>query len=67
MDANFWHQKWQRGEIAFHQGEANRFLTDHFEKLNLANGQSRLPATCVARRVTLPGCWLAGIAWLAPN
>lgn len=55
MDANFWHQKWQRGEIAFHEGEANRFLTDHFDKLNLAKGS----------RVFLPLCGKTrDAAWL---
>ena len=55
MDTNFWHQKWQRGEIAFHEGEANRFLTDHFGKLNLAPGS----------RVFLPLCGKTrDTAWL---
>ncbi len=46
MDVNFWHQKWQRGEIAFHEGEANRFLTDHFGKLNLATGSRVFLSLC---------------------
>ncbi len=55
MDANFWHQKWQRGEIAFHEQEANPFLTDHFEKLNLVPGS----------RVFLPLCGKTrDAAWL---
>lgn len=55
MDANFWHQKWKRGEIAFHEGEANRFLTDHFDKLNLAPGS----------RIFLPLCGKTrDAAWL---
>lgn len=55
MDANFWHEKWKRGEIAFHQSEANPFLTDHFGKLNLAPGS----------RVFLPLCGKTrDAAWL---
>ncbi len=55
MDANFWHQKWQRGEIAFHERETNPFLTEHFGKLNLAPGS----------RVFLPLCGKThDAAWL---
>ena len=55
MEASFWHQKWQRGEIAFHQSQANALLVTHFEKLNLTKG-------C---RVFLPLCGKTlDIAWL---
>lgn len=46
MNANFWHQKWERGDIGFHRNEANPLLTEHFGKLNLAKGS----------RVFLPLC-----------
>jgi thiopurine S-methyltransferase len=46
METSFWHQKWARGEIAFHESEANPLLVTHFEKLNLAKGS----------RVFLPLC-----------
>lgn len=46
MEANFWHQKWQRGEIAFHRDEANPHLVAHLNKLNLLEGE----------RVFLPLC-----------
>jgi len=46
MEASFWHQKWESGEIAFHESEVNPFLVTHFEKLNLAKGS----------RVFLPLC-----------
>lgn len=26
MKANFWHQKWERDDIAFHESEVNPFL-----------------------------------------
>lgn len=55
MEANFWHDKWARGEIAFHQSQANPFLVAHVEKLNLAQGD----------RVFLPLCGKTlDIAWL---
>jgi thiopurine S-methyltransferase len=55
MEASFWHRKWERGEINFHQSEANPLLTDHVEKLNLAQGS----------RVFLPLCGKTrDIAWL---
>ena len=46
MNANFWHQKWERGDIGFHKNEANPLLIEHFEKLNLAKDS----------RVFLPLC-----------
>ncbi len=46
MDAAFWHQKWEKGEIGFHEGEVNPLLTGHFEKLGLLKGA----------RVFLPLC-----------
>jgi thiopurine S-methyltransferase len=55
MEASFWHQKWERGEIAFHESEANPFLVAHFEKLKLAKD-------C---RVFLPLCGKTrDISWL---
>lgn len=55
MDANFWHQKWERREIGFHQQQANPLLVAHFDKLNLAIGS----------RVMLPLCGKTrDIAWL---
>lgn len=58
MEADFWHQKWERGEIAFHQSQANPFLVAHFDNLNLAKGS----------RVFLPLCGKTlDIAWLLTN
>lgn len=55
MEASFWNQKWQEGDIGFHQSEANPFLIKHFEKLNLAKGG----------RVFLPLCGKTrDLAWL---
>lgn len=46
MEANFWHQKWQRGEIAFHREEANPHLVAHWSKLNLAQGSRVFVPLC---------------------
>jgi thiopurine S-methyltransferase len=55
MEADFWHQKWERGEIAFHQSQANSLLVANFERLHLAKGS----------RVFLPLCGKTlDIAWL---
>jgi len=58
MEANFWHQKWERGDIGFHLNEANPFLVDHLEKLNLAK----------ASRIFLPLCGKTrDFSWLLAN
>ena len=58
MEANFWHQKWERGEIAFHQSEANPFLVAHVQQLQLPQ----------ASRVFLPLCGKTlDFAWLLTN
>jgi thiopurine S-methyltransferase len=55
MEANFWHQKWERGEIGFHESETNPLLIRHFDKLKLQAGG----------RVFLPLCGKTrDIAWL---
>ncbi|MCQ8119486.1 thiopurine S-methyltransferase [Methylomonas rosea] len=55
MEASFWHQKWERGEIAFHESEANPYLVAHFKELHLKKGS----------RVFLPLCGKTrDIAWL---
>lgn len=38
MDTDFWLQRWQNNEIAFHQGEANALLVDYLKDLSLAPG-----------------------------
>lgn len=55
MDTSFWHQKWERGEIGFHESQVNPALIDYLERLNLANGA----------RIFLPLCGKThDIAWL---
>lgn len=55
MEASFWHQKWERGEIGFHESETNPLLIRHFETLTVKAGG----------RVFLPLCGKTrDIAWL---
>jgi thiopurine S-methyltransferase len=55
MEAKFWHQKWERGEIGFHQSEFNPWLQAYFGGLNLPRGA----------RVFLPLCGKTlDISWL---
>lgn len=35
MDANHWHERWEKNEIGFHEGEVNHYLDRYFTKLNL--------------------------------
>lgn len=55
MNASFWHQKWEQGDIAFHESEVNTLLIKHCKKLNLSKGS----------RVFLPLCGKTrDIAWM---
>jgi len=55
MKADFWHQRWQQGEIGFHESQANPALVNNIDQLNL-------PANA---RVFLPLCGKTlDIAWL---
>lgn len=55
MDKTFWHGKWERGELGFHQAQGNPLLKQHFDQLGLARGA----------RVFVPLCGKTGdIPWL---
>lgn len=55
MEANYWREKWAKGDIAFHQSEANPVLVDNMAKLELSPGS----------RVFVPLCGKTrDIAWL---
>ncbi|WP_444930335.1 thiopurine S-methyltransferase [Microbulbifer sp. SSSA002] len=55
MKAEFWHDKWKRNDIGFHEGAANSLLTEFFPKLCLSPGD----------RIFLPLCGKTrDIAWL---
>lgn len=58
MDVNFWLQKWENNNIAFHKSEANPVLVQHFQQLALAKES----------RVFVPLCGKTlDIAWLLAN
>lgn len=55
MDTAFWHERWQTGQIAFHEGAPNELLVAHFAALGLAPDA----------RVFVPLCGKTrDIAWL---
>ncbi|UVT20838.1 MAG: thiopurine S-methyltransferase [Nitrospira sp.] len=55
MDPSFWHQRWEKNEIAFHEAKANPLLVKHFHELSLAKG----------RRIFVPLCGKTlDISWL---
>ena len=58
MNEKFWHQRWEKGEIAFHQSEVNPLLIKHLKQLNLVKGN----------RIFLPLCGKTrDISWLLSN
>lgn len=55
MDAEFWHLRWQQGQIGFHEGAPNAFLVDHADRLGPP-----------PRRIFVPLCGKTrDMAWLA--
>lgn len=55
MDSSFWHQRWEKNEIGFHEGKPNPFLVKHFHELSVAKG----------RRIFVPLCGKTqDISWL---
>lgn len=57
MDVEFWHQRWQLGEIGFHQKQVHRFLLEQLAKLHLEPGDRLLVPLCGK---SLDLTWLAG-------
>lgn len=58
MDPSFWHQRWEKNEIAFHEGKANPLLVKHFHELALAKRS----------RIFVPLCGKTlDISWLLSN
>ncbi|MEM7213547.1 MAG: thiopurine S-methyltransferase [Pseudomonadota bacterium] len=46
MDANFWHEKWQINQIAFHQPKPNALLVAHLGELTLSAGDRVFVPLC---------------------
>ena len=38
MEHNFWREKWEKNQIAFHEGAPNSLLLKHFARLSLQKG-----------------------------
>lgn len=55
MDKNFWNERWEKKEIAFHMNEVNPMLIKHFSYLSLSKG----------KRIFIPLCGKTlDIKWL---
>lgn len=55
MKADFWHEKWDKNDIGFHEGAPNRLMTRHIQALPVAPGG----------RIFLPLCGKTrDIGWL---
>jgi len=55
MKASFWHDKWEKNQIGFHESDTNPLLLKHFHELALDKGN----------RIFLPLCGKTrDIAWL---
>lgn len=46
MEASFWHAKWEKSEIGFHQDDVNPLLLDHFGALSLPTGSRVFVPLC---------------------
>ncbi len=57
MDAEFWHERWQRREIGFHRDEVHPFLPRFFPGLSLPDRARVLVPLCGKSRDLL---WLCG-------
>lgn len=56
MHEDFWHERWRKGQIGFHEPKPGRFLTAHFERLGLARGSTVFVPLCGK---SLDMLWLA--------
>ena len=46
MEHNFWHERWASNDIAFHEGEPNTLLADHFGALAIPKGSRVFVPLC---------------------
>ena len=55
MEANFWHQRWGKNEVGWHETKVNPLLVQHFNELGLEKGS----------RIFIPLCGRTlDISWL---
>ena len=71
MDAQFWHERWQAGQVGFHEGRVNRMLEAYHDRLPVAAGARMFLPLCGKTRdiawlrdrgYRVAGCELSGIA-----
>lgn len=46
MESNFWLERWQQGQIGFHQEQVNSYLIQNWPKLGAAKGDKILVPLC---------------------
>jgi thiopurine S-methyltransferase len=46
MEPEFWHQRWESNQIAFHEGQVNAYLAGHYEDLGLRSGETVFVPLC---------------------
>ncbi|MCX2794346.1 thiopurine S-methyltransferase [Microbulbifer thermotolerans] len=46
MEAGFWHKRWAKNEIAFHEGKPNALLVKHVSALSIAQGKRFFVPLC---------------------
>src|SRR4051812_6258699 len=46
IDASFWHERWQKNEIPFHERKPNPLLVKYFKRLELAKGAQVFVPMC---------------------
>lgn len=65
MEPDFWHERWTRGEIGFHQPEINNHLKLYFDRLEIRSGAHVLVPLCGKSLDMLylleKGCRVSGI------
>ena len=61
MQPEFWHDRWQRNQIGFHQEQVNPCLERLWPQLELPRGARVLVPLCGK---SLDLSWLAAIGWL---
>lgn len=57
IDAKFWHERWNKNEIAFHEPKPNPLLVKHFNRLALKKGARVFIPLC-GKTLDIP--WLLG-------
>lgn len=55
MDKQFWHERWEKNQIGFHQQEINSYLQEFWSRLQLAAGSTVFVPLCGKSRDML---WL---------